>query len=133
MIVKSSRAEHFALNRRLLLSKKRKCFSCHEIKNISEFPKNNNRYNGSCKACENLKRLKKNARSNRIMAQRQLAKQGKKYCPGCDKIKSLEEFEVNLKDRKYSYKCRACRIKHCVDYRKKKKIGKSKNQYNLKL
>lgn len=96
-----------------------KCKKCKKDKSLGEYYKANNKigYESTCKECRNdrkyeLSRKKRiaeglNVRMSTIKA-RELLKEGKKYCPRCEKIKIVDEFSTMKIRNGIASHCKKC-------------------------
>lgn len=96
------------------------CRICKVPKSVSEFweqPKNSSGYETGCKQCRMLRQYERR-RERRLeqgllvkfptLAGRQLAEEGKKYCPTCKQVKNLSEFSTMKTRSGVASHCKKC-------------------------
>jgi hypothetical protein len=112
------------------------CKTCKSPKPEDDFykAKNKSGHESSCKSCSDLRHYERR-RERRIeqgltvkfptLANRQLAEEGMKYCPGCKQVKKLSEFSTMKVRSGVASHCRECskrmqEIRHALPETKEK-------------
>jgi len=102
----------------------KKCKTCEETKQLNEFYKSGKWFSSECKICSRAR--SKEWRKNNPQPKKKRKLKIDKYeegfceCPGCETIKSLEEFgKDSSKVTGYSYYCKECINRKARKYRNK--------------
>lgn len=115
------------------------CKTCKQPKQREDFynSKNKSGHSTSCKSCDNIHHYERR-RARRLeqgllvkfptLANRQLAEEGKKYCPTCKQILDLTEFSTMKVRNGVASHCRKCVVSWSKSYRKTPKCKQKKKE-----